>query len=225
VNAAQATEIDFKKFEWPTQGVTRAPYRLFIYQQEQQRIFRGGVWSFLGLEIEIRNPGDVKTTTVGETPVIVTRDQEGKIHGKVNRCAHKGALVCLKKKDNVSSLSCVYHAWNYELDGRLKSVAFRNGVRGQGGVPKDFDISLHRLQALKVESFCGMIFGTFAEDMEDVETNLGPDMAAFIKRNLGRPLRILGTHSQTIHNNWKLYAENLRDSYHATLLHTFYSAE
>jgi anthranilate 1,2-dioxygenase large subunit len=61
VNAAQATDIDFKKFEWPTQGVTRAPYRLFtdpeIYQQEQQRIFRGRVWSFLGLEIEIPQSG------------------------------------------------------------------------------------------------------------------------------------------------------------------------
>ena len=34
---------------------------------------------------------------------------------------------------------------------------------------------------------------------------------------------MLGTHSQIIHNNWKLYAENLRDSYHATLLHTFYT--
>ena len=30
-------------------------------------------------------------------------------------------------------------------------------------------------------------------------------------------------HSQIIHNNWKLYAENVRDSYHATLLHTFYT--
>jgi anthranilate 1,2-dioxygenase large subunit len=48
-------------------------------------------------------------------------------------------------------------------------------------------------------------------------------MAQFLTRNLGRPLRILGTHSQIIHNNWKLYAENLRDSYHATLLHTFYT--
>ena len=68
-----------------------------------------------------------------------------------------------------------------------------------------------------------MIFGTFSDEVEDVETYLGPDMAEFIKRNLGRPLRVLGTHSQTIHNNWKLYAENLRDSYHATLLHTFYT--
>jgi anthranilate 1,2-dioxygenase large subunit len=160
---------------------------------------------------------------VGETPVLVTRDLDGRIHAMVNRCAHKGALVCLKKKDNVASLSCVYHAWNYQLDGQLKSVAFRNGVRGEGGMPADFDVSQHRLQPLKVECFCGMIFGTFAEDMEDVESYLGPDMASFIKRNLGRPLKILGTHSQTIHNNWKLYAENLRDSYHATLLHTFYT--
>jgi anthranilate 1,2-dioxygenase large subunit len=108
------------QFQWPDEGVTRAPYRLFsdpeIYALEQDRIFHGAVWSFLCLEVEIPNPGDYRTTTVGETPVVVTRDREGKIHAMVNRCAHKGALVCLKKRDNVASLTCVYHAWNYELD-------------------------------------------------------------------------------------------------------------
>ena len=39
----------------------------------------------------------------------------------------------------------------------------------------------------------------------------------------GNSLRPLGMHSQVLHNNWKLYAENVRDSYHATLLHTFYT--
>jgi phenylpropionate dioxygenase-like ring-hydroxylating dioxygenase large terminal subunit len=225
--AAPSIDVRPEPFQWPPEGVTRAPYRLFtdpeIYEQEQQRIFRGRAWNLLGLEVEIPNAGDCKTTSVGATPVLVTRDADGQIHAMINRCAHKGALVCLKKKDNVSSLTCVYHAWNYGLDGRLNSVAFRNGLRGQGGMPEDFDVSGHRLTPLLVQTFCGMIFGTFAEGMEDVETYLGPDMAAFIKRNLGRPLRILGTHSQTIHNNWKLYAENLRDSYHATLLHTFYT--
>jgi phenylpropionate dioxygenase-like ring-hydroxylating dioxygenase large terminal subunit len=226
-----ATEIATRElsdpFHWPAEGVTRAPYRLFsdpeIYTLEQTRIFNGPVWSFLCLEVEIPNPGDYRTTTVGETPVVVTRNRDGTIHAMVNRCAHKGALVCLKKKDNVASLSCVYHAWNYELDGRLKGVAFRNGIRGHGGMPKDFKAEDHRLQPLKVEIFCGMVFGTFAEEIESVEEYLGPEMAEFIKRNLGRPLRVLGTHSQIIHNNWKLYAENLRDSYHATLLHTFYT--
>jgi anthranilate 1,2-dioxygenase large subunit len=215
------------RFQWPADGVVRAPFRLFsdpeIYQLEQERIFRGSVWNFLCLEVEIPNPGDYRTTTVGETPVVATRDRDGKIHAMVNRCAHKGALVCLKKKDNVASLNCVYHAWNYGLDGRLKGVAFRNGVRGHGGMPSDFDINQHRLQPLKIETFCGMVFGTFDHGLGPVENYLGPEMSQFIKRNLGRPLKVLGTHSQVIHNNWKLYAENLRDSYHATLLHTFYT--
>jgi anthranilate 1,2-dioxygenase large subunit len=223
---AAATPLS-NPFCWPEEGVARAPYRLFsdheIYELEQSRIFRGPVWSFLCLEVEIPNPGDYRTTTVGETPVVITRDRDGVIHAMVNRCAHKGALVCLKKKDNVASLTCVYHAWNYELDGKLKGVAFRNGVRGHGGMPKDFNVADHRLQPLKVEIFCGMVFGTFADEIDTVEAFLGPDMSEFIKRNLGRPLRVLGTHSQIIHNNWKLYAENLRDSYHATLLHTFYT--
>lgn len=224
---AQAERTEAAEFKWPPQGVTRAPYRLFtdpeIYQLEQERIFRGKTWNFLCLDVEIQNVGDYRTTTIGETPVVVTRDRDRKVHAMVNRCAHKGALVCLKKKDNVASLSCVYHAWNYELDGQLKGVAFRNGVRGHGGMPEDFDAKQHRLRPVRAESFCGMIFGTFSDEVEDVETYLGPEMASFIKRNLGRPLRVLGTHSQTIHNNWKLYAENLRDSYHATLLHTFYT--
>ena len=49
-------------------------------------------------------------------------------------------------------------------------------------------------------------------------------MADYLHRCLGRPLKLLGLHSQILHNNWKLYAENVRDPYHATLLHTFYGA-
>jgi anthranilate 1,2-dioxygenase large subunit len=212
---------------WPEEGSARAPFWVFsdpnIYEKEQEKIFRGKVWHFLCLDMEVSNPGDCRTATVGEIPVIVTRDENGSIHAMVNRCAHKGALVCLKKSDNVKKLTCVYHAWTYNLAGSLESVAFRNGMRGQGGMPEDFDVRNHRLQKLRVETFCGMIFGTFSEETPPIETYLGPAMMQFIQRNLGRPLRVLGTHSQVIRNNWKLYAENLRDSYHATLLHTFYT--
>jgi anthranilate 1,2-dioxygenase large subunit len=212
---------------WPVEGAARAPFWVFsnpeIYEAEQQKIFRGPVWHFLCLEVDVPNAGDYRTATIGETPVIVTRGDDGVIHGMVNRCAHKGALVCLKKHDNVSRLTCVYHAWTYKLDGSLEAVAFRNGLRGQGGMPEDFDVGQHRLQKLRVTTFCGMVFGTFSEETPPIETYLGPAMTPFIERNLGRPLKVLGTHSQIIHNNWKLYAENLRDAYHATLLHTFYT--
>ena len=217
-----------RAYTWPTADSTRAPFWVFsdpkIYEEEQEKIFRGKVWNFLCLEVDIPNAGDYRTATVGEIPVIVTRGEDGSINAMVNRCAHKGALVCLKKSDHVNKLICVYHAWTYNLDGSLSAVAFRNGLRGQGGMPEDFDVKNHRLQKLRVETFCGMIFGTFSEETPPIETYLGPAMTPFIQRNLGRPLKVLGTHSQIIRNNWKLYAENLRDSYHATLLHTFYTS-
>ena len=221
--ALQADET----WHWPADGVTRVPYRLFsdpeIYALEQQRLFRGPVWHFLCLEIDVAKPGDLRQAVVGETPVLVTRDEAGTIHAMVNRCAHKGALVCLKERANVSAITCVYHAWTYDLTGQLKSVAFRNGLRGKGGMPEDFDPAKHRLEKLRVETFSGLVFGTFSDAMPSVETFLGPTMSRFVRRALGRPHKLLGLHSQMIHNNWKLYAENVRDSYHATLLHTFYT--
>ena len=112
-------------FHWPDGGVTRIPYRLYadgeIYALEQQRIFRGPVWNFLCLEIDIPNPGDFKTSTVGEIPVIVTRDENGDVHAMVNSCAHKGALVCLKTRGNAKALTCVYHNWVYGLKGELQT--------------------------------------------------------------------------------------------------------
>lgn len=212
---------------WPGEGVTRIPYRLFcdpeIYALEQRRIFQGPVWNFLCLEIDIAEPGDYKTTHVGEVPVVVTRDENGEVHALINRCAHKGALVCLKQRGNAKMLTCVYHAWTYDLGGRLQGLAFRRGLKGKGGMPEDFDLRRHRLEPLRVELFSGLVFGTFSEQTPSVESYLGPAMAKFTRRALDRPLHRLGMHSQVIHNNWKLYAENLRDSYHATLLHTFYT--
>lgn len=224
---AHVTPQPASDFVWPEEGPTRAPFRVFsdpeIYAEEQKKIFRGPVWNFLCLAADIPNEGDFRTTTIGETPVVITRGAGGKINAMVNRCAHKGALVCLKKAGNAQRLTCVYHAWTYNLDGSLKAVAFRNGLKGKGGMPEDFDVNQHRMQPVRTEVFCGLVFGTFSDETENVETFLGPQMSAFMRRNLDRPLRVLGTHSQTIHNNWKLYAENLRDSYHATLLHTFYT--
>ena len=223
-----ATAEDLSEpFVWPEGGISKVPYRLFsdpeIYALEQARIFHGPVWNFLCLELDVKKPGDFKLASVGETPVVVTRDKEGKVHAMVNRCAHKGALVCLKEKGNAAVLTCVYHSWSYRLDGQLQGIAFRNGIKGKGGMPEDFDISKHRLEPLKVEVFSGLVFGTFDVDMPSVESFLGPLMAKYVRRSLDKPLRPLGLQSQIIHNNWKLYAENLRDSYHATLLHTFYT--
>ena len=59
----------------------------------------------------------------------------------VNRCAHRGNLVCLKRRGHADNLTCVYHAWRYDLEGNLDSVAFRRGIAGKGGMPAELPAS------------------------------------------------------------------------------------
>src|SRR4029079_12448236 len=117
---------------WPDPGVSRVPYRVYadpeIYAQEQQKLFRGPTWNFLAMASEIPNPGDFRPTDIGATPVIVVRGKDGGINALVNRCAHRGNLVCITRAGNAEQLSCVYHNWTYDLAGKLTSVAFRRGV-------------------------------------------------------------------------------------------------
>jgi len=87
-------------------------------------------------------------------------------------------------------------------------------VRGQGGMPPDFDLSEHPLIRLRVAMIRGMIFGPFAQSMLPLEAFLGSRLVAHIERTLDRPYRILGRCSQMMRCNWKLYAENSRDTYH-----------
>ena len=212
---------------WPAEGFTRVPYRVYqdpaIYALEQERIFRGRTWNYVALTAELPNAGDYKTTFVGDTPVIVTRDADGAFHVLVNRCAHRGALVCRDLRGNADTLTCVYHQWAYDAKGDLIGVPFRKGLGGKGGYPADFDMKQHGLRKLNVEVFGDCIFASFADDMPSVEDYFGPRMADYHRRMFNRPVEVLGYHRQFVHSNWKLYADNTHDPYHASLLHLFHA--
>jgi len=212
---------------WPRDDYSRIPYRLHhdeeIYALEMERIFRGPAWSYLCLEAEIPDPGDFRTTWVGDTPVVVTRDKQGALHAFVNRCSHRGAMIVRELRGNADRLVCLYHRWCYSHAGELTGLPFRQGLRGEGGMPKDFDMKSNSPRKMKVQSLSGMVFGTFQpERAEPLEKYLGEFGVGIVKRFLNRPIRILGYSRQKIHGNWKLYAENLRDTYHASLLHEFF---
>ncbi len=213
---------------WPS-PLTRVPYRVFqkdeTYRQEQACVFQGPLWHYLCLEIEIPNGGDFRTTRVGDTPVVVSRDYDGEIYAFENRCAHRGALICLDthgkgRKD----FSCVYHAWTYDTKGNLIGVAFKDGVKGKGGMPDTFRMEDHHPRKLRVSSVNGLVFGSFSEDVPPIEEYLGEEIVTRIDRVLGRrkPV-VIGRYTQALPNNWKLYMENVKDSYHASILHLFFT--
>ena len=212
---------------WKSESLRRVPFGVYTdadqAAREQDRIFRGPTWNFLCLEIDLKEPGSYRTAFVGETPVIAARDADGEVYAFENRCAHRGALIALDKAGRVDGFQCVYHAWSYSLQGDLVGVAFENGVKGQGGMGPDFCKQEHGPRKLRVATYCGLVFGSFSDDVPSIEEYLGPDICARIERILSRPVEVIGRFTQNIPNNWKLYMENVKDSYHASLLHVFFT--
>jgi anthranilate 1,2-dioxygenase large subunit len=217
---------------WPGEGISAAvPYGVFteqaVYDEEQAKIFRGPTWSFIGLAAEVPNAGDFKATFVGDTPVVMTRDDKGAINAWVNRCAHRGALVCRELRGNnpAGTYTCVYHQWSFDARGDLVGVPFRKGLGGKGGYPAGFDLKQHGLRKLRVENYHGAVFASFEEDMPGVQDYIGAGgaMDLHLRRVFeGRDIEVLGHARQYIPSNWKFYAENTKDPYHASLLHLFH---
>lgn len=187
------------------------------------RIFRGDTWSYLCLEAELPETKSFVTTFVGEMPVVVTRDAAGALHAWENRCAHRGALVCMQPRGSAERFTCIYHNWTYDHAGNLTSVAFRRGIAGKGGMPADAKPESQAPKKLRVEAINGLVFGTLSQRVSPLESYIGPEILPRLKRVLIKPLKVLGTYTQVLPNNWKLYMDNVKDTYHASLLHLFFT--
>ena len=81
----------------------------------------------------------------------------------------------------------------------------------------------HGLDKLRVETVGDLIFATFSNKVEPLHEYLGTMIVTEIERICHSPIKVLGDERQLVSGNWKLYAENTRDPYHASLLHMFHN--
>ena len=211
----------------PAADYSRIPYSVYhsqeLYERERERIFRGPVWSYLCLDVELPEVGSFLTTYVGDIPILVNRAADGTLRAFENRCEHRGTKLRRELRGKDTAHSCIYHQWCYDLEGKLLSVPFSRGVGGHGGLPKDFDKSKIKLNELRVASFCGVVFGTFSAETPPLEAFLGERVMGMLRALFHKPVTILGYQRQHILGNWKLYNENLRDPNHGGLLHSFHA--
>lgn len=223
---AQSKELALEQCIWPEDALHFIPDWVYtseaVYAREMERIFRGRSWNYVALEAEIPEPGDFKRSYVGDTPVVVSRAEDGSIHVFENRCAHRGAEFCRHSLGHAKEFVCPYHQWSYDLKGNLQGVPFKRGVNKAGGMPKDFRNEEHGLKRLHVTTRRGVVFASYVPDMESLEDYLTPEILEdFDMVFNGKKLKVLGYYKNELPCNWKMYHENLKDPYHATLLHSF----
>jgi salicylate 5-hydroxylase large subunit len=216
---------------WPDSGTSRIPFGVYtsdeLHRLEMERFFYRQHWCYVGLEVEVANPGDFIRTSVGERSVIMVRDRQGDINVVENVCAHRGMQFCRERHGNATGFVCRYHQWRYTLQGDLRGVPLRAGVKDggkvHGGMPDDFSTADHGLRKLRVARRGGVVFATFDHDVEPLEQFLGPTILYYFDRLFnGRELTLLGYNRQRIPGNWKLMQENIKDPYHPGLLHTWF---
>lgn len=186
-----------------------------VFEQEIDRIFHRA-WIWVAHESELPTGNSFKTAHVGRQPVIVTRDKQGAVHVLLNRCRHRAASICEKKRGKASVFVCPYHGWSYDVDGGLRKVPFADGYRE---LP---DRENHSLIALRSESYNGMVFATFSDDMMPLAEWLGPArkwIDLFMKQGAGYGVTTLGEHRFRFPGNWKIQLENTTDAYHFPIVH------
>ena len=130
---------------------------------------------------------------------------------------------CARSAVTAATHTCIYHQWSYDHTGGLVGIPYRRGINGNGGYPLDFKPEAHCLQTLRVESYRGVVFGTFAKEMASLVDYMGEPVRKRFDALCSRPIKVVGYQRQLIRGNWKLYVENLKDCYHGALLHAFNS--
>ena len=81
-----------------------------------------GAWLMIGHESLVPAADDFFHTYMGEDPVILTRDGEGRLHALLNMCRHRGNRVVRCDDGNAKRFMCTYHGWTYRNDGALEYV-------------------------------------------------------------------------------------------------------
>ena len=194
-----------------------------ILAREKERIFCRE-WVCVGREEELIAPGDFRLLDVLGESLILVRNREGVLRAFYNTCRHRGTRLC-READHPGRttpalpggigggrITCPYHQWSYDLDGRLLAAPHLGGEAG-------FDKSLFSLYPAGVECWGGFVF-----------LNLTPAKAGTLAAQLGEipariaryplsELRIGHTIRYEVAANWKVLCENYNECYHCAGVH------
>ena len=167
------------------------------------------------MKSEIVKPGDFVTRRVGGRPLILVRD--GAAHAFLNTCPHRGNIVCRERAGSTRLFRCFYHAWAFDLGGKLAAVP------GDDDYTPAFDHEALGLKpAPRLEIYRGMMFVSFDPGIEGLVDYLGNarEYLDLILEFRGEQVEIVhGSQAYSMKANWKLLVENSMDGYHAIPTH------
>lgn len=178
--------------------------------RERDRLFRGNSL-FFGLSCELPRPGDYRADDLSGVPILVVRSHDGQLRAFLNVCRHRGAKVASGSGSGKRVFVCPYHAFTYDLDGRLTKL-HAEGFPG-------LNCEERSLVQIPVAEHHGLIWVRTAPGGDvDVDTLLGglaPEMASYKLASYSH----YKTQTLAKDMNWKLVIDTFLETWHVATLH------
>jgi choline monooxygenase len=186
-----------------------------VLQREHERVF-GHAWQYVGHTGQADGPGTYFTATAGRIPVVVTRSRDDELRAFANVCRHRGFAVA-DGAGTRETLQCRYHAWTYDLHGRLRTAPRSDREAG-------FDAEELSLLPLAVETWGPFVFVNPDAGAAPLREALGP-VPALVARVLDvDELEFRFRTDFAVEANWKIACENFLECYHCSVAHPGFSA-
>ncbi len=174
----------------------------------ERRHLLGRSWTCAG-RVDAVHPGQQRAVAVAGTSVVVSRDGAGTVHVLANVCRHRGhELLPIGRSSERAVIQCPYHAWTYELDGRLRSA------------PRLATAACEELGLAPIRHarWGGWLFVDLGGDAPDFGSHVG-ELTGLLRPWCTEELVVAAAHTYTVDANWKLIVENYHECLHCPLIH------
>jgi phenylpropionate dioxygenase-like ring-hydroxylating dioxygenase large terminal subunit len=181
-------------------------------EAEKERIFATS-WQVMCHLNDIPNPGDYHTLDFLGEPLVAVRGQDYGVRTFFNVCRHRAARLLDGGSGHCAGrIVCPYHAWTYDLGGRLTAISHRKEFA-------DFSLDHYGLKPVETEIYKGFVFVRLKPGLPSVAEMLAPyeaELAAYRLEEL-QPMGRVTLRTRNV--NWKNVTDNYSDAMHITVAH------
>jgi len=189
-----------------------------IFDLEEKQIF-SREWYCAARVEEVPEPGDHLVIDICGVSILIVRNLAGQLNAFHNVCRHRGSQLCITDPEAASiirhggvsrsgAIVCPYHAWTYDLDGKLKRAPH---------LP-DLDTGQVSLYSASLQTWGGFVFVCLSEDPGDFHDFISPVHDALVRYPLDE-LRYAKRIDYEVAANWKVLCENFNECYHCGPVH------
>jgi glycine betaine catabolism A len=194
-------------------GLPASWYRDPAHYERELEVFWYARWICVARDEELAAAGDWKLVRVGSQSLVLVRDEAGAVRAFHNTCRHRGSVLCTEEHGRFARrrIVCPYHAWTYDLAGRLVATPRRMET-------PDFRLEDFPLFQVAAECWAGFIFVHLGKDPTPLAAAIA-DRAERYRRYGFAELRIGRRIVLDVAANWKLLAENFSECFHCPPVH------